>query len=263
MTPAPRSSAQGEAAAATTAVVAGATGEIGSAIAIDLAERGWTVVALARRPEPLRALAARHSSVRACPGDLLDDGVAEPLRAAVAGARVSLVVQAAGAAHGGSITDVPGEAVLRAVDVKVCGLLRLVRALEPALAAGARIVALGGSLGYDPTPDGSTAGIANAALSNAVRQLARALGASGFSCHVVAPGPIDSRRLRDLAGTEANRRGVAVSAVLDELRATSPLGRLTTVDEVAWAVRHLADPEAAALSGGTLLLDAGRRTAIP
>lgn len=44
---------------------------------------------------------------------------------------------------------------------------------------------------------------------------------------------------------------------------TSPVGRLTAPEEVAWAVARLAEPEAEVLTGGTLLLDAGRRTAIP
>jgi hypothetical protein len=43
----------------------------------------------------------------------------------------------------------------------------------------------------------------------------------------------------------------------------SPLQRLTSTDEVAWAVSMLADPHAAALHGSTLLMDTGRRRAIP
>jgi enoyl-[acyl-carrier-protein] reductase (NADH) len=50
---------------------------------------------------------------------------------------------------------------------------------------------------------------------------------------------------------------------MDEFRARSPIGHVVTIEEVAWAVMTLLDPEARALAGGTLLLDAGQRTAIP
>ena len=67
-----------------------------------------------------------------------------------------------------------------------------------------------------------------------------------------------------IAQRTADRRGDGTTAeqVLDEYRAGSPLGRLTTVDEVAWAVATLLAPEAAALHGSTLSLDAGRRRGI-
>jgi len=185
------------------------------------------------------------------------------IRGAVGDEEVHLAVHAAAAPLVGSILDVDPEAILLAVDVKVGGLLRLVRAVAPRLAAASRVVALGGSLGYDPSPDGSTAGVANAALANAVRQLNRALAPRGATCHVVAPGPVETDRHRRLAEAEARRRGVDVEEVLAEARARTPLGRLTRPEEVAWAVARLTDPEAAALAGGTLLLDGGRRTAIP
>jgi enoyl-[acyl-carrier-protein] reductase (NADH) len=50
---------------------------------------------------------------------------------------------------------------------------------------------------------------------------------------------------------------------LEEFKMRSPIGHIVTVDEVAWAVDTLLAPEARALAGGTLLLDAGQRTAIP
>jgi len=47
------------------------------------------------------------------------------------------------------------------------------------------------------------------------------------------------------------------------MRADSSLGQLTTPEQVAWAVQLLLDPEADALTGSTLMLDAGRRRGLP
>lgn len=246
-------------------VVVGATGALGSAIVARLLAEGHAVFAVARSTRDLDALVATHrgSSIEVLSSDVSADRFTADIATAVTGRAVRIAVCAQAAVPAGGILDAPVEAVLRAVDVKVGGLLRLVRGLGPALAPGARIVALSGSLAYDPSPDAATSGIANAALANAARQLSRALGPRGVAVSVVAPGPVDTPRFRALAAAEGSRRDVPVDTVLDEARAASPLGRMTSVEEVAWAVARLADPEAAALAGSTLLLDVGRRTAIP
>jgi NAD(P)-dependent dehydrogenase (short-subunit alcohol dehydrogenase family) len=87
-------------------------------------------------------------------------------------------------------------------------------------------------------------------------------GPKGVTVHLIAPGPVESPRMHVIAERSAQRRGVTPEQVLDEYRASSPLGRLTTVDEVAWAVGLLLVPEAASLHGSTLSLDLGRRRGI-
>jgi NAD(P)-dependent dehydrogenase (short-subunit alcohol dehydrogenase family) len=245
------------------AVVVGATGALGAPIASRLADAGFAVVAVARHREPLEALAADTPGVECCVADVTADAAVDAIRGAIRDRPVTLAVHCAAAPLGGNVLSVAPAAIARAVEVKVSGLLRLVRAVDSGLGKGSRVVAVGGSLGYDPDPHGATAGVANAAQANLVRQLSQALGSRGATSHTVAPGPVDTERFRTLAAEEAVERGVDTEVVLMEARATVPRGRLTTPEEVAWAVRLLADSEAAALSGGTLLLDGGRRTAIP
>ena len=124
---------------------------------------------------------------------------------------------------------------------------------------GSRIVALGGHFGSEPSPDACAAGVTNAALANLVRQLATAYGPRGITAHLVAPGPVDTPRMRGLAAAAAERRGVDVDEVLAERAAESPLGRFVAPAEVAWTVATLLAPEADALHGATLALDAGAR----
>jgi NAD(P)-dependent dehydrogenase (short-subunit alcohol dehydrogenase family) len=159
--------------------------------------------------------------------------------------------------------DVTPDALREAFEVKVNGTLRLVRAVEQDLGPDSRVVVLGGNLAYDPIPEAATAGVANAALANLMRQLSRALGPTGATCHVVAPGPVWTERLQMLLRDAAASRGVPVAEVVEEFRSRSPVGHLVEIDEVAWAVEMLLAPQARALAGGTLLLDAGQRTAIP
>jgi NAD(P)-dependent dehydrogenase (short-subunit alcohol dehydrogenase family) len=244
-------------------VVAGATGEIGRAVVDRLVVDGHQLLALARDPQRLTELSARYPPVRAYPVDLRSDAAVATIAKAVGGAPVRMAVFMAAAPLGGDILSVAAEAVLAAVDVKVNGLLRLVRAVQSSLSTGSRIVAVGGNLGFDPSPEVSTAGIGNAAQANAVRQLSRALGPRGVTCHTVAPGPVATERWRGMTADQAAQQGDSVERVRERAARDSPLGRLTTPEEVAWAIARLADPEAAALTGSTLLLDGGRRWAVP
>ncbi len=244
------------------AVVVGAAGAIGGRIVERFSDRGLGVVLVGRSAEPLHAMAERGGSLVVCPADVRDDACVEAIRAAVPGP-VRIAVNAAAAPLGGPVLEVEADAMLAAVDVKVNGTLRLVRGVTEHLVADSRIVVLGGNLGYDPIPEAATAGVGNAALANLARQLSRALGPRGVTCHVVAPGPVWTERLQALLSEAARSRGVPESVVVKEFRDRSPIRHLVTIDEVVWAVDLLLAPEARALAGGTLLLDGGQRTAIP
>lgn len=241
-------------------VVAGATGRIGGAVVADLLDReDASVVGIARDPDALEVVVNRHGArFEACVADLLDDAMIDVVAAAVSDRRVGLVVNAARSATSGGVGEVPPGHLAEAVDLKAGGLLRLVRAVEPRLDDGSRVIAVGGRLGYDADPDAAAAGLANAAVAMLVRQLAHALGPRGASCHVVAPGAM-ARGEGSAFGSPDRARGHAP----EELRQAAPIGRLPTVADVAWMIGMLADPAAAFLSGGSLIMDGGRRTAVP
>ncbi len=234
------------------AVVVGASGSLGGAIAERLAATGLTVVGVSR-------------SGASCSADIGSDSAVSAIAEAVAAAGdgpVRMVVQAAGLPPTGPLAQIEPDALGRAVALKAGGLLRLVRAVEDRLRAGSRIVALGGHFGSEPAPYACAAGVTNAALANLVRQLAIEYGPRGITAHLVAPGPVDTPRLRGLCEQAAAERGVSVVQVLAERAAESPLGRLVTPTEVAWAVAVLLAPEADALDGATLALDIGARRGI-
>jgi len=242
-------------------VVVGAAGALGRAAVQQLARSGHELVLVGRSLAALEDLAAEVPGARAIACDVTSDDDVAALAAEVGPVRMLVYLPAAPTA--GGIDQAPVEAILAAVDVKVGGLLRLIRSLTPDTATPDRAVAVvvGGNLAYDPIPHAATSGIANAAQANAVRQLQSS--ATNWRFHVVAPGPVATERWEQLAAAEAEKRGTDIEAIRIEQTASSPLGRLTEPEEVAWAITMLADPKAAALHGSTLLLDTGRRTAIP
>ncbi len=244
------------------AVVVGATGAFGQAIVSRLAGQGLAVVAVARSVNALDALRERCPGLRPCAADIASDSAIAAIGAAVDGP-VRMVVHGPGVAVAGGILGAPTASMTEAVNIKVGGLLRLVRAVDAKLPRGARIVAIGGHYGLEPTAYAAAAGVANAALINVVRQLSLAYGERGITAHTIAPGPADTERLHRVAADRAALRGISVDAVLDEMRGESSIGALTTPEQVAWAVSLLLAPEADAMTGSTLMLDAGRRRGLP
>ena len=247
------------------AVVVGASGAFGTAITRRLLAGGLAVLAVGRDEARLEALALAHDGVVPCVADVADDRAVATVGAALAARQqpVRAVVHGPGVVVAGGILEAPTEAITRSVDIKVGGLLRMVRAADPHLGEGSRIIAIAGHYGLEPSPYAATAGIANAAVFAVVRQLSQALGDRGITAHTLAPGPADTPRLRRVAAARAARDGITVDEVLDQMRSDSSVGRFTTAEQVAWAVTTLLSPEATAMTGSTWMLDAGRRRGLP
>lgn len=244
------------------AIVVGATGAFGQTIVTTLLAEGLRVVAVARTAAAVSALAERYHGVIPCVADISDDASIEVIRE-VLDAPVRAIVHGPGVGVAGGILEAPTATMVDAVNIKVGGLLRLTRAADEQLQSGARIIAIGGHYGLEPTAYAAAAGVANAALVNVSRQLSLAYGPRGVTAHVIAPGPADTERLRRVAVARAEMRGIDVEAVLDEMRAESSTGSFTTPEQVAWAVKMLLAPEADAMTGSTLMLDSGRRRGLP
>ncbi len=244
------------------AVVVGATGSFGRAIVARLVRRGLQVIAVSRTAGALDALCAEFAGVSPCVADMSADAAVEAVAAAV-DLPVRAVVHGPGVAVAGGIATAPVAAVVDAVNIKVGGMLRLVRAVDARLMRASRLIAIGGHYGLEPTQYAAAAGIANAALLNLQRQLSLAYGSRGITAHLIAPGPADTERLHRVAADRARTRGQSVEQVLAEMRAESSIGAFTTPEQVAWAVDLLLDPEADALTGTTLSLDSGRRRGLP
>jgi NADP-dependent 3-hydroxy acid dehydrogenase YdfG len=248
------------------AVVVGAGGAIGAYIVDALVDAGLRVIGVGRDAERMAPLAKRHGErFAACLADIASDDAIAAIRDAVdgPGGAVAMVVHAAGGPVAGGVKAAATAAVVEACNVKVAGFMRLVRAVEPRLRRGSRLVAIGGHYGFEPSPYAATAGVANAGLANVVRQMNWAYGGDGITSHLVAPGPADTERLHQVMIHRAAAAGSTAEAELDALRSESAIGGLTTPGQVAWAVRMLLAPEADALAGSSLMLDSGRRKGLP
>lgn len=194
----------------TVAIVTGASSGIGAATARVLAERGATVIAVARRAERLEEVVARcreHTPLsRAYPVDLMDleacRGLIRDVQAEFG--HIDILVNNAGIPmrrHGGSLTmeDVQGPLQLNYV-----AAVQLTLAALPAMLdrASGSIINVTSVAGYVPVPREASYSATKAALSAFSHGLAVDLDGTGIHVGVVAPGPI-ATEIWEIDGSEA------------------------------------------------------------
>ncbi|KOS56512.1 MULTISPECIES: SDR family NAD(P)-dependent oxidoreductase [Rhodococcus] len=239
-------------------VVVGATGAMGTEFTRRLVRRGLRVVAVARNAEDLDKLATEDDLIVPCVADIADDSAIGTITARL-DAPVRLAVFAAGLpVRGSADTIAPGDFAVGA-NIKVGGLVRLLHAVRDHLVPGSRFVTIAGSLGLEPGPLDAGPGTVNAAVFNLMRQLSALYGPRGVTTHTIAPGPVDTPRLRKFVETEAAETGRDPGEIWDRYRAKTTLGRLPTLDEIGWTLEMLLAPEAAVLHGSVLTVDGGTR----
>jgi NAD(P)-dependent dehydrogenase (short-subunit alcohol dehydrogenase family) len=245
--------------------VTGATGGIGSAVALDRAARGERVALASRSGDRLQALAEECSgrgaaAVEIATVDLASESAEEELaELARRVAPVELVVHAAGSSPRGALDEIDDAAWSNAIQVKLLGAVRLVRAVRPSLAPNASIVLVSGSAARLPSAD-YVVGAVNVAVEHLAKTLALELAPAGVRVNAVSPGPTVTPRFEARCAREAAARGSKPEEVAGELAASLPLGRLVLPADVAAAIDYLAG--AAAVTGDVLAVASGRTAAV-
>ncbi|MBL8832954.1 MAG: 3-oxoacyl-[acyl-carrier-protein] reductase [Rhodospirillales bacterium] len=233
------------------ALVTGASGGIGGAIAQALAAAGAKVALSGTRVEPLEALKAKIGErAVVCPGDLGDAAATEKLfkDAEAALGQVDILVNNAGLTRDGLAMRMKDDDWQKVIDVNLSAGFRLSRAALRGMMKRkwGRIVGITSIVGVTGNPGQANYAAAKAGMIGMSKALAQEVASRGITVNCVAPGFIVSPMTDALTDDQKTR-----------LLGGIPLGRMGTSEEIAAAVVYLASEQAAYVTGQTLHVNGG------
>lgn len=228
------------------ALVTGASRGIGAATALALAKRGWIAHVNYRQSESSAREIAAQTGGLAIQADVADLQQVEQMFAQIG--PVSLLVNNAGIAHAGLLTDITPSEWQRLFDVNVTGIYHCSRCAIPHMVheKAGHIINLASILGAN----GASCEVAYSATKGAVialtKALSKELGPSGIRVNCIAPGCIDTDMIRNL--TQADKA---------ELANAASLCRLGSAQDVANVIALLAEEDTSFLTGQVVGVDGG------
>lgn len=233
------------------ALVTGASGGIGSAIARALHRSGASVAISGTRVAALDALAAElgeRTHVATC--DLSEASAIEALArdAESAFGAVDILVNSAGRTRDNLAVRMKDEDWQQVIDLNLTAAFRLTRAcLRPMMKRRTgRVITITSVVGITGNAGQSNYAAAKAGLIGMTKSLAHEVASRGITVNCVAPGYIATAMTADLTDDQRAR-----------LLAAVPMGRVGTSADVAACVAFLASDEAAYITGQTVHVNGG------
>ncbi|PMV25372.1 MULTISPECIES: SDR family NAD(P)-dependent oxidoreductase [unclassified Pseudomonas] len=237
------------------AVVTGGNSGIGLATAIRFAAEGAQVVIVGRRQSELdKALTLIGPEAIAIQADIakLDDLDRVFTQVKAAKGRVDILFANAGLGDFQPIGSITEESFDRTFGINVKGTLFTVQKALPLMKAGGSVILTGSTTGTMGTAAFSVYSATKAALRNFARSWALDLKGTGIRVNVLSPGPISTPGLDSaLSGTGQKE------AIIDDMTAQVPLGRIGQPEEVAAAALFLASDESSFMTGSEMFVDGG------
>lgn len=235
-----------------TALVTGASGGIGSAIARSLAAQGATLALSGSNVQKLGAFAkslpGEHIQL---PCDLSDSTSVDalvPSAVEALGGKLDILINNAGVTRDNLLIRMKDEEWEDVIRINLEAAFRLARgAAKPMMKARfGRIISVTSVVGVTGNPGQANYAASKAGLIGMSKAMAQELASRGVTVNCVAPGFISS------AMTDA-----LTDAQKDAINAKIPAGKLGEGDDIAAAVVYLASKEAGYVTGQTLHVNGG------
>jgi enoyl-[acyl-carrier protein] reductase III len=238
-----------------TALITGGSRGIGRAIALRLAEHGADIVVnyVRHRSDAQETAAAAEQFGVRCLTVKANVSEEKDVRAMFAEIHASfpqldIVVSNAASGVLKPVMELTQRHWDWAMDINARALLTLTQQAVPLMRQGGRIVAISSLGAVRAVPNYTVVGASKAALESLVRHLAVELGPLGITVNTISAGVVDTDALKKFPN-----RDEIISRSLQH----TPLGRLTTPEDVADLALFLCGKGAAMIHGQVLVVDGG------
>jgi 3-oxoacyl-[acyl-carrier protein] reductase len=234
-----------------TALVTGATGAIGGAIARGLHAQGATVAISGTRREVLDALAADlKDRVHVLPCDLADKDAVEALvpSAEEKMTKLDILVANAGVNADNLFVSLTDEAWDKVIAVNLTATFRLTRAAVKGMMRKrwGRVIGISSIVGHTGNPGQGNYSASKAGLAGMMKSVAAEYAKRNVTANCIAPGIVASAMIDRLNDKQR-----------EAIMARVPAGRLGTPADIAAAAVYLASEEAAYVTGQTIHVNGG------
>lgn len=244
-------------------VVGGGARGLGRAVAAELVADGASVLLFGRDSDALSAACAEFGEGASwLDGDMADPSFPARLRAEIGSRALDGMLLNAGGPPPGDALSLSDEQWRGAYELLIGGPLRLLREISPLFADGSSVVWIGSSSWRQTIPGLDASNAFRPGIAALVKVLSREL-APRVRFVGLAPGRIDTDRVRELDTARAERTGSTLEDERAASEATIPFGRYGTPEEFGRVAAFLLSPAASYVSGSTVQVDGGLITALP
>lgn len=248
-----------------TALIAAGSKGLGRAVAAELAARGCNVLLFSRDGKAAESTAAEiaaatGAAVVGLQGDVCKE---EDLSLCVSQAvnlfgRLDIVVTNSGGPPAGTFEHLKEEDWMFAFQLNLMSIVRMVRHALPHLKETAGVVVnLASSSVKQPIAGLTLSNVMRTGVAGLSKTLSEELAGYGIRVNTVAPGRIDTDRVRTLDQARAAKAGVTPEELKARTESAIPLGRYGKPEELAKTVAFLCSGDASYITGQTLLVDGG------
>lgn len=233
------------------ALVTGATGGIGGAIAKALHEQGATVGISGRNQDKLKTLASELGDrVHVLPADLSSpEGATELVKNAIESmGQIDILVNNAGLTRDGLSMRMKDEDWSDVIDVNMTSTFKLAQACQRGMMKNrfGRIINIASVVGVTGNPGQCNYVASKAGMIGWSKAMAMEVASRGITVNCVAPGFIATAMTDALNDEQKNK-----------INATIPAGKMGTSEDIAAAVVYLASNEAGYVTGTTTHVNGG------
>jgi 3-oxoacyl-[acyl-carrier protein] reductase len=253
-----------------TALVCGASQGIGKAIALELAELGAEVIALARNREALEEVVAalpgknQHQALELDLGDTSQLTLALEALLAKRQRPVEILVLNSGGPKPGPLAEASGADYDTAWKCHIMAAASLVSLVHPGMRAVGygRIIGIISTSVKAPIPGLGLSNTIRGAMANWLKTLSYEVAIDGITVNSLLPGFTNTPRLASMLAGGAKRRNCSVEELRKEWLSYIPCRRFAEAKEIAQVAAFLATPAASYINGAAIAVDGGRTMAL-